>query len=145
MLRALFLLATNAKKEAISLHNVGLQARSAVLNIASSNTPLFMTTLTIDILQPRSVQHRKSVMQLVIFIIRKANIIFTHFVDDLLTQGMLETTRIVQQSTASSRGCGQVFGPKLHCKQRCCPGFRHGNPRAVCQDVRLFLHCQAIH
>ncbi|TFY53289.1 hypothetical protein EVJ58_g9531 [Rhodofomes roseus] len=71
MLRALFLLATSAKKEAISLHNVGTQARSAVLNIASSNTPLFMTTLTIDILQPRSVQHRKSVMQLVIFIIRK--------------------------------------------------------------------------
>ncbi|KAH9922915.1 WD40 repeat-like protein [Fomitopsis serialis] len=71
MLRALFLLATSAKKEAISPHNVGSQARSAVLNIASSNTPLFITTLTIDILHPRSVQHRKSVMQLVIFIIRK--------------------------------------------------------------------------
>ncbi|KZT64172.1 WD40 repeat-like protein [Daedalea quercina L-15889] len=71
MLRALFLLATNPKKDAISPHNVGSQARAAVLAIASSNTPLFMTTLTIDILQPRSVQHRRSVMQLVIFIIRK--------------------------------------------------------------------------
>lgn len=30
-----------------------------------------MTTLTIDILHPQTVQHRKSVMQLVIFLIRK--------------------------------------------------------------------------
>ncbi|CCL99455.1 uncharacterized protein FIBRA_01473 [Fibroporia radiculosa] len=71
MLRALFILATTTRKEAISLHNLGLQARSAVLYIASTNTPLFMTTLTIDILHPRSVQHRKSIMQLVIFLIRK--------------------------------------------------------------------------
>lgn len=72
ILRALFTLATSTRKEAISTHNVGQQARSAVLQIASSNTPLFMTTLSIDILQPKSVQHRKSVMQLVIFLIHKA-------------------------------------------------------------------------
>ncbi|PCH40400.1 WD40 repeat-like protein [Wolfiporia cocos MD-104 SS10] len=71
MLRALFTLATTSRKEAVSPHNIGAQARTAVLHIASTNTPLFMTTLTIDILQPRSVQHRKSVMQLVIFLIRK--------------------------------------------------------------------------
>ncbi|KAJ3534487.1 hypothetical protein NM688_g7130 [Phlebia brevispora] len=71
ILRALFTLATSNRKEAISTHNVGQQARSAVLQIASSNTPLFMTTLSIDILQPKSVQHRKSVMQLVIFLIHK--------------------------------------------------------------------------
>ena len=71
MLRALFTLATTTKKEAISVPNIGLQARTAVLQIAASNTPLFMTTLAIDILHPRSVQHRKSVMQLVIFLIRK--------------------------------------------------------------------------
>ncbi|RDX48877.1 WD40 repeat-like protein [Lentinus brumalis] len=71
MLRALFTLATTTKKEAISVPNVGVQARAAVLQIAASNTPLFMTTLAIDILQPRSMQHRKSVLQLVIFLIRK--------------------------------------------------------------------------
>ncbi|KAI1788856.1 WD40 repeat-like protein [Ganoderma leucocontextum] len=71
MLRALFTLATTTKKEAIAVPNIGVQARSAVLQIAASNTPLFITTLAIDILHPRSVQHRKSVMQLVIFIIRK--------------------------------------------------------------------------
>ncbi|EJF60945.1 WD40 repeat-like protein [Dichomitus squalens LYAD-421 SS1] len=71
MLRALFTLATTTKKEAIAVPNIGVQARTAVLQIAASNTPLFMTTLAIDILHPRSVQHRKSVMQLVIFLIRK--------------------------------------------------------------------------
>ncbi|CDO72195.1 hypothetical protein BN946_scf184970.g47 [Trametes cinnabarina] len=71
MLRALFMLATTSKKEAISVPNIGVQARSAVLQIAASNTPLFMTTLVLDILHPRNVQHRKSVMQLVIFLIRK--------------------------------------------------------------------------
>ncbi|KAF7799424.1 hypothetical protein EIP86_010659 [Pleurotus ostreatoroseus] len=71
ILRALFTLATSTRKEAISTQNVGQQARSAVLQIASSNTPLFMTTLSIDILQPKSMQHRKSVMQLVIFLIHK--------------------------------------------------------------------------
>ncbi|KZT12183.1 WD40 repeat-like protein [Laetiporus sulphureus 93-53] len=71
MLRALFTLATASRKDSISPHNIGAQARSAVLQIATANTPLFMTTLTIDILQPRSVQHRRSVMQLVILLIRK--------------------------------------------------------------------------
>ncbi|KAI0763531.1 WD40 repeat-like protein [Trametes elegans] len=71
MLRALFTLATTSKKEAIAVPNIGVQARSAVLQIAAGNTPLFMTTLALDILHPRSVQHRKSVMQLVIFLIRK--------------------------------------------------------------------------
>ena len=71
MLRALFTLATTTKKEAIVVHNVGALARAAVLQIAASNTPLFMTTLAIDILHPRSVAHRKAVMQLVIFLVRK--------------------------------------------------------------------------
>lgn len=76
MLRALFTLATSTKKEGISTNNVGQQARTAVLQIASGNTPLFMTTLSIDILQPKSVQHRKSVLQLVIFLIHKVMYLF---------------------------------------------------------------------
>jgi WD repeat-containing protein 7 len=71
ILRALFLLATNVRKESISAQNAGPQARLAVLQIASNNTALFMTTLALDILHPRSVEHRKSVMQIFAFLIRK--------------------------------------------------------------------------
>lgn len=71
MLRALFTLSTTTRKEAISVQNVGQLARTSVLQIASTNTPLFMTTLSLDILNPGSVQHQKSIMQLVIFLIRK--------------------------------------------------------------------------
>lgn len=74
ILRSLFNLATNSRKEAISPHGAGPQARAAVLQIAASNTPLFMTTLALDILTPRSVEHRKCVMQLVAFLIRKVRI-----------------------------------------------------------------------
>ena len=71
MLRALFILATNSRKDSISTQNVGPQARLAVLQIAASNTPLFMTTLGLDISHPRGTEHRKSTMQLVAFLIRK--------------------------------------------------------------------------
>ncbi|EKM49792.1 uncharacterized protein PHACADRAFT_265486 [Phanerochaete carnosa HHB-10118-sp] len=72
MLRALFGLATASRKDSSAIQpGVGQHARSAVLNIASGNSPLFMTTVSMDILHPKSVQHRKSVMQLVIFLIRK--------------------------------------------------------------------------
>ena len=72
MLRALFALATAGRKDSAPHQPaVGQQARNAVLNIASGNTPLFMTTVSMDILHPKSVQHRKSVMQLVIFLIHK--------------------------------------------------------------------------
>ncbi|KAI0345585.1 hypothetical protein BDW22DRAFT_1426257 [Trametopsis cervina] len=69
ILRSLFALATSGRKD--TNFNVGQQARNAVLLIASGNSPLFMTTVSMDILQPKSVQHRKSVMQLVIFLIHK--------------------------------------------------------------------------
>ena len=71
ILRALFTLATNSRKESISAQNVGPQALLAVLQIASSNTALFMTTLALDILSPSGIDHRKSVMQIFAFLIRK--------------------------------------------------------------------------
>ncbi|KAJ6624507.1 hypothetical protein B0H10DRAFT_2174467 [Mycena sp. CBHHK59/15] len=71
ILRALFTLATSSRKESISAQNAGPQARLAVLQIASNNTALFMTTLALDILNPLGVDHRKSVMQIVAFLIRK--------------------------------------------------------------------------
>ncbi|KAG8733856.1 hypothetical protein FRC11_001394 [Ceratobasidium sp. 423] len=49
----------------------GKEARAAVLQIAASSTPLFMTTLSLDITQPKSTEHRRATMQLVAFIIRK--------------------------------------------------------------------------
>lgn len=71
ILRALFVLATTSRKDAISAQNIGVQARLAVLHIAASNTPLFMTTLGLDILSPANVEYRKSIMQIVAFLIRK--------------------------------------------------------------------------
>ncbi|KAF7302006.1 WD-REPEATS-REGION domain-containing protein [Mycena indigotica] len=71
ILRALFTLATNSRKESISAQNAGPQARLAVLQIASNNTALFMTTLALDILNPSGLEHRKSVLQIVAFLIRK--------------------------------------------------------------------------
>src|SRR5260221_9216010 len=71
MLRSLFSLATSTKKESISAQNVGPHARQAVLHIVTDNTGIFMTTLSLDILHPQSLDHRKSVMQLVAFLIRK--------------------------------------------------------------------------
>ncbi|GJE92636.1 WD40 repeat-like protein [Phanerochaete sordida] len=72
MLRALFALATASRKDSSATQpGAGTQARSAVLHIAAGNSPLFMTTVSMDILHPKSVQHRKSVMALVIFLIHK--------------------------------------------------------------------------
>ena len=71
MLRSLFNLATNTKKESISAQNVGPQARLAVLQTVTNNTGIFMATLSLDILHPQNLEHRKSVMQLLAFLIRK--------------------------------------------------------------------------
>ncbi|KZV92531.1 hypothetical protein EXIGLDRAFT_718203 [Exidia glandulosa HHB12029] len=68
MLRSLFGLATNMRKDASS---IAPAARLAVLQIASSSTPLFMATLSLDILKPRNLAHRKSTMGLIAFFIRK--------------------------------------------------------------------------
>jgi len=71
LLRSLFTLATYTKKDGITTLNVGAVARSAVLQIASSNTPLVMTTLSMDILHVTDIQKRKSLMQMLAFLIRK--------------------------------------------------------------------------
>lgn len=71
ILRALFSIAATPYKEAISVQNVGAQARLAILQISANNTALFMTTLGLDILTPPSLEHRQSVMQIVAFLIRR--------------------------------------------------------------------------
>jgi len=81
ILRALFNLATSAEKE----RNVGPQARMAVLQIASSNTPLFMTTLSLDILHPKNLQQRRSILQLVAYLIKKVQNRLSHSIPPPLT------------------------------------------------------------
>ncbi|KXN83133.1 WD repeat-containing protein 7 [Leucoagaricus sp. SymC.cos] len=71
ILRSLFMLATTSRKNDISPQNVGAQARAAVLFIATNNTALFMSTLGLDILTPPTLEHRRSVLQIVAFLIRK--------------------------------------------------------------------------
>lgn len=71
LLRSLFNLATHTKKDGITTLNVGAAARSAVLQVTSSDTPLVVTTLSMDILHITDVQQRKSLMQMLAFLIRK--------------------------------------------------------------------------
>ncbi|KDR82569.1 hypothetical protein GALMADRAFT_237950 [Galerina marginata CBS 339.88] len=71
ILRSLFDLATNVRKDSISVQNISAQARLAVLLIASNNMPLFMGTLCLDILSPPSTEHQRSVLQILAFLIRK--------------------------------------------------------------------------
>lgn len=72
ILRSLFTLATAARKDNdAASRSVASTARAAVLQIASSNTPLFMTTMSLDILQPKTPEYRNSIMQLIAFMIRK--------------------------------------------------------------------------
>lgn len=72
MLRALFGFAVISSVG--SKNAGGKEARAAVLQIAASSTPLFMTTLSLDIAQPKSLEHRRATMQLVAFIIRKVSL-----------------------------------------------------------------------
>ena len=71
VLRSLFDLATSTKKDSISTQNVGAQARLAVLNIASSNMAYLMSTVCLDILNPPTVEHRRSVLQVLAFLMKK--------------------------------------------------------------------------
>lgn len=69
LLRSSFNLATSSGTIASS-------ARLAILQIAATSTPLFITTLTLDILHPRSVDQQKSTMQIVAFMIRRVRSYF---------------------------------------------------------------------
>ena len=71
ILRSLFNLSTNMDKDSISVQNVGAQARLAVLAIAGNSMPLLMGTMCLDILTPPSVEHRRSVLQILAYLIRK--------------------------------------------------------------------------
>jgi len=110
VLRTLFGLAVCFRKENISVQNVGQQARQAILQIASTSTALFMATLTLDILNPKSLEHRKIMMQIVAFLIRKVCIAATTSHNPTLNSHT-ETFTIIFKSPAPDGSCSEVFGP----------------------------------
>lgn len=71
ILRSLFNIATNSRKDSISIQNSGAQARLAILSITSNDMPFLMSTLCLDILGPPTMEHRRSVLQVLAFLIRK--------------------------------------------------------------------------
>jgi hypothetical protein len=66
LLRRLFHLSTRKDSSSASAH-----ARLAVLNVASSNPALFMSTLSMDILDAKSAEGRTSIMKLCVYMARK--------------------------------------------------------------------------
>ena len=134
ILRALFTLATSSKKEGITIQNVGAQARLAVLQIASSNTPLFMTTLSLDIITPASLEHRKSVMQILAFLIRK---VFFCLCSLLISKTCVAPLSSVSKLTQAFRGRGEIARPQRHLIPRRYHRYSYRNPRACCQNVRV--------
>lgn len=75
ILRSLFDLATSSRKETDGppIRNARTQARLAVIHIASTCTHLFMTKLLLDIVQPKTPEHSRAIMQLLALLIRKVN------------------------------------------------------------------------
>lgn len=80
LLRSLFRLASNYSVGSTSpprtegTRVLAQQARSGVMHIATHDTPLFISTISLDIMDATSVVHRNSTMQLIAFIIRKAGL-----------------------------------------------------------------------
>lgn len=80
LLRSLFRLTThnsasgNPPADSDGARVVAQHARSGVLHIAASETPLFVSTISLDIMDATSIVHRNSTMQLIAFIIRKVRI-----------------------------------------------------------------------
>ncbi|SNX81804.1 uncharacterized protein MEPE_00509 [Melanopsichium pennsylvanicum] len=71
VVRSLFALSTSTCGSSKSEGDLRSLARSATLQIAAENTPLFMTTLSLDILHARSAAHCAATMRLVAFMVRK--------------------------------------------------------------------------
>lgn len=106
LLRALFRLAsgygvgTTSPAERENARVVAQHARTGVMHIAANDTPLFVSTISLDIMDATSVVHRNSTMQLIAFIIRKAGLRVYH-IDNVLTLRLVETDDIVSQSPST--------------------------------------------
>lgn len=69
VMRTLFGLATG--RDARTSNELRTMAKHAVLQVASVNTPLFMTTLSYDLVSASEASHRIATMKLVAFMVRK--------------------------------------------------------------------------
>ncbi|KAI9435906.1 hypothetical protein F5148DRAFT_30594 [Russula earlei] len=105
MLRNPFNLATSTKKESISAQNVGPQARQVILHIVTDNTGIFMTTLSLDILHPQSLEHRK---QLAAFLIRKKPLLIHPNLPKLV-----EAVKSLDPNSTSNRDAVQDAATKI--------------------------------
>ena len=140
MLRSLFNLATSSKKESITAQNIGPQARQAVLQVVTNNTGLFMTTLSLDILHPQSLEHRKSVLQLVAFLTRKV----CHYQKKLyplssVADVLAETPRHLSSSSQARGSSCEISGPQFHLKPRSRPRLCNRDPRPCRENVHPVL------
>ena len=142
MLRSLFNLATSSKKESITAQNIGPQARQAVLQVVTNDTGLFMTTLSLDILHPQSLEHRKSVLQLVAFLTRKV----CHIQNKIYALSSVADVRVEtpRHLSSSSQACGsscEISGPQFHLKPRRGPRLGNRDPRPCRENVHSrFTH-----
>ena len=71
LLRRLSHFATHKEPSATGSTSIAAQARLAVLHVATSNPALFMSTLSMDILDAKSAAGRNSIMKLCVFLARK--------------------------------------------------------------------------
>ena len=125
ILRSLFMLSTNVRKDSISIQNVNSQARLAVLSIASNNIQLFMSTLCLDILTPPTLEHRRSVMQIVAFLIRKVWLIFTFALRLLYNDCWLSAASHPPAHPPKTLGsCYQILGSEFNDKPGCSIRYR---------------------
>lgn len=70
MLRALFSLAVR-KDEDGRHHSPIAHARAAVIQLASTSGAIFITTITMDILDAKTIAQRNAIMKLCVFVARK--------------------------------------------------------------------------
>lgn len=103
LLRSLFRLATGgpSHKDDVHLRSLAQSARAGVLQIASSNSPLFISTISLDIMDAESISHRSSTMHLLAFIIRKVRIV-SMAVSHLSISISKESRGVVSESTTIS-------------------------------------------
>lgn len=114
LLRSLFHLSTS--KPPATEPTLAAQARTAILSIASSNTPLFTTTLSFDILNATSPQQRNATMKLVAWLTKKRPLVLyaslSRIVEAVVKsldpnvqtvrEAVLETTTVILDSLVST-------------------------------------------
>ncbi|KAF9561801.1 hypothetical protein CPC08DRAFT_688535 [Agrocybe pediades] len=99
ILRSLFDLAATVKKDSISVQNISAQARLAILSIASSSMPIFLGTLCLDILTPPNMEHQRSVLHVLAFLIRKR----PHILQSSLPRLMEAVVKSLDPNTTANR------------------------------------------